>query len=70
MSDGNDHDLDAPVSPRRRTCLGVASSVAHGIEGRDHEALVVVGVELELGLGVVAVLHQRHLGTPRPQTVI
>lgn len=40
------------------TCLRVASSVADGLQRRQHDAFVVVRVELELGLGVVAVLHQ------------
>lgn len=42
----------------RPTCLCVASSVADGLQRRQHDAFVVVRVELELGLGVVAVLHQ------------
>lgn len=43
------------------TCLGVASSVAHRFQRRYDDALVVVAVELELRLGVVAVLDQRNL---------
>lgn len=40
------------------TCLRVASSVADSLQRRQHDAFVVVRVELELGLGVVTVLHQ------------
>ena len=46
---------------RGPTCLGVPSSVGEQLIGGQHGALVLVGVESELGLGSVAVLHEGHL---------
>lgn len=43
---------------RRRTRLGVASSVAHRFQSGYDDAFVIVRVELEFCLGVIAVLHQ------------
>lgn len=43
------------------TCLCVSSSVADSLQSWQHNAFVMVRVELELSLGVVAVLHQWNL---------
>ena len=40
------------------TGLGVSSPVADHVQGRQHHALVMVAVKLELCLCVVAVLHE------------
>lgn len=43
------------------TCLGVASSVAHSLQSWYHDALIMVGVQLELSLGVITELHKWNL---------
>lgn len=46
---------------QRCTCLGVASSVANRFQSRYDDAFVIVSVEFEFCLGIIAVLHQRNL---------
>lgn len=53
----------AAFFPQSFTCLGVASSVADALQSWDHDAFVVVGVQFELGPGVIAVLHKWNLFT-------
>lgn len=51
------------------TCLGVASLVADHLQSRQDHALIMVRVQLELCLGIIAKLHKRHLYPDKRDTV-